>query len=67
MKVFKFEYYERWISVQGIVIADTIDAAKRMMRDPYPLDKTVEELFPNLRFEEIDVTKPRVIDMTYTE
>jgi hypothetical protein len=67
MKAFRYEYYEKWGNGAGIVIAESIEDAKKMMREPYPLDKTVEELFPNLEFEEIDITKPQVIDQSWTE
>jgi hypothetical protein len=67
MKVFRYEYYEEWGNGAGIVIAESIEDARKMMREPYPLDKTVEELFPNLEFEEIDITKPQVIDQSWTE
>jgi len=67
MKVFEYEYYERWGNGAGIVIAESIEDAKVMMRSPYPPDKTVEMLFPELEFTEVDITKPQVIDHSYAE
>jgi len=67
VKVFEFRYYERWGNGAGIVVAETIEDAKVMMKAPYGDDKTIEQIFPELEFEEIDITKPRVIDHTWTE
>jgi len=67
MKVFKYEYFERWGAGQGIVIAETTEDAIKMMCAPYSKDETAEKLFPELEFTEIDITKPQVFDFTYTE
>jgi hypothetical protein len=67
MKVFEYEYYERWGNGAGIVIAESIDDAKAMMKEPYPFHKTIEELFPDLEIKEVDITKPRVIDHSWCE
>jgi hypothetical protein len=67
MKVFKYEYWEEWGEGQGIVIAETQEEAIQMMREPYSKDKTVEQLFPHLTFEEVDITEPHVMDFSWCE
>jgi hypothetical protein len=67
MKVFEFTYYERWGNGAGIVVAETTEDAIKLMCEPYPKDKTAAEMFPELEFTEIDITKPQVVDHTYTE
>lgn len=68
MKVFKYDYYEPWGAGQGIVIAESIDDAKKLMHAPYSQsDKTFEQIFPNLIVEEVDITKPQVIDHSWCE
>jgi hypothetical protein len=67
MKVYEYEYYEKWGNGTGIVIAESIEDAKILMRKPYPSKQTLESLFPNLKFKEIDITKPQVIDHSWTE
>ena len=67
MKVFKYEYFEDWGAGQGIVIADNEEMAIEMMRKPYSKDKKTSDLFPELTFEEIDITKPQVIDHSWSE
>lgn len=66
MKAFRYEYFEAWGEGQGIVIAESIEDAIAMMVAPYS-DKSVDKLYPHLKFEEIDVTKPQVFDFTWTE
>lgn len=67
MKVYSYTYYERWGAGQGIVIAESIEDAIKMMLEPYSSDHTVEDLFPELAFEEIDITKSQVIDHSWCE
>jgi hypothetical protein len=67
MKVFEYTYYDRWGAGQGIVIAESEEGAIALMREPYSADKITSELFPELVFEEIDVTKSQVIDHSWCE
>lgn len=67
MKVYVYSYYESWGAGQGIVIAESIDEAIKLMKAPYDPTSTVKELFPDLEFEEIDISKPQVIDHSWCE
>jgi hypothetical protein len=67
MKVYRYEYYESWGDGQGIVIAESEEHAIELMRAPYSSEYSKEKLFPDLIFEEIDITKPQVIDHSWTE
>lgn len=67
LKVFEYTFFERWGNGQGIVIAESVDEAIKMMRKPYSDDKSVSELFPELVFEEVDITKKQVIDHSWCE
>lgn len=68
MKIYEYEYYERWGNGVGVVIAESEEQAKQMMADPYSdSGKTLDELFPNLELREIDVNIARVIDHSWCE
>jgi hypothetical protein len=64
MKVYKYTYLIRWGEGQGIVIAESIEDADKMLREPYR-EQDRPSLFPELDFEEIDITKPQVIDHSW--
>jgi ribosome-binding factor A len=66
MKVYAYTYYDSWGAGQGIVVAESIEDADKMLREPHS-EKVRQSLFPELRFEEIDITKPQVIDHSWSE
>jgi len=66
MKIFEYTYNIRWGEGQGIVIAESIEEADRMLREPYR-EEDRSSLFPGLIFEEIDITKSQVIDHSWVE
>lgn len=67
MKIYEYEFYERWGNGAGIVIAESEEHAKEMMMAPYSSDKTVQEVFPLPTFKEIDPNVAQVLDHSWTE
>ena len=65
MKVFEYWYDETWGEGQGIVIAESEDEAIKMMMEDY--DAPIERVYPDLKFTEIDITKPQLIDHSWCE
>lgn len=67
MKVYEYDYYISYGSGSGIVIAESVEEAIKLMCEEYSSEHTVQELFPDLELTEIDITKPQVIDHSYAE
>jgi len=73
MKVFEYNYYERWGNGCGIIIAESVDHAKELLCKSYleKEEKSIVEIldkeYPNIEFTEIDITEPQIIDHSYME
>lgn len=61
MKVFTYDYYIPYGSGHGVVIAESIEEAEKMIRaQPY-------HEIDDLQITEIDITKTQLVDMSWEE
>jgi hypothetical protein len=60
MKLFEYKYDLRYGNGQGVILANSMDEAEKMLREQI-------RSLPELEIEEIDITKPQVIDHSWEE
>jgi len=60
LRLFEYTYDRNWGAGQGVILAHSKDEAEKMLREE-------RKFLPGLEIEEIDITKPQVIDHSWEE